>query len=914
MRNALFASSLFGLFLALSFFVMYVLRSPYVPMIMLLPVFFSSTLYGSRYGYATAFASAAAIYFFFCEPFNSFWGKDLSCHIRIVTYLTLAVISIAFIAKKRAADDALKEMVFLLELRVEEGVAARMQKELETKKELERALEITRDSEDEIQALNEELEASLKSIELERNYLQEILDEMPNIVVIKDENLRILFVNEALCKFFGKPKGELIGKTVFDLLPQEAAQGIWENERQILESSSMQALEESAMDTDGSIRALWSVKKSLMTDNGEMGLLVVLTDITEKKILENALKNSEARYRAISDGAVTGIYVVQDGMMSYVNQAYATMLGYDSADEIIGKIQVSDLIAPNERKKADELIQKRLNGEIREARYEVGLLRKDGREITVDAHGAIGMYNGRPAIIGVLIDKTAQKKIEEELKESEEKFRTVFESSQDAIMLSDEHGFFDCNKKALELFGISDKEELVSYHPADLSPAFLSSGEDSKTAAKKQIEIAVQNGSSHFEWESRRKNGEIFPSDVLLSAFEYKGRVVVQATVRDITERHEARRTSSLLRKFFDCTSEGIMVTNDKGLITVVNPAFSRITGYPAAEVRGKNPNILQSGEHTKEFYEEMWHEILENGRWEGEVHDRRKNGEVYPVWLTVTSMRNDKGDIENFVAVFLDLSALKEKQATIDEQERIIMMQSRFAAMGEMIGMIAHQWRQPITAIGMGANNMLIDIELGDMDAATFRAHLEAINTQVQFLSRTIDDFRGFFKPDNEPEEVQIGTIVEDSLRVISKSLENNNIEMVLQLEYNPVVTAYLHEMIQVLLTIINNAKDAMTEIGVKPAVITISTIENPNFPDFVELHICDNGGGVPDGIKQKIFEPYFTTKEAKNGTGLGLYIAKSIVEKHQDGSIGVENADGGACFWIRLHVYKPSIEEERQ
>jgi signal transduction histidine kinase len=201
-----------------------------------------------------------------------------------------------------------------------------------------------------------------------------------------------------------------------------------------------------------------------------------------------------------------------------------------------------------------------------------------------------------------------------------------------------------------------------------------------------------------------------------------------------------------------------------------------------------------------------------------------------------------------------------------------------------------------------MGANNMLVDIELGDFDESAFKKHLESINAQVQFLSRTIDDFRDFFKPNREMNYEPIADIIEASLQMIYKSLENNGISIDKKLEFNPVISIFVGEMMQVMLAIINNAKDALMERAVKSPLIKIYTTENQNFPDFVEMHIVDNAGGIPEDIKQKIFEPYFTTKSAKNGTGLGLYIAKSIVEKHQNGFIGVENTIDGADFWIRL------------
>lgn len=634
-----------------------------------------------------------------------------------------------------------------------------------------------------VEDINEEMKAK-NMLKLQKEQMDAILEELPSMVIIKDNQFRYNFVNQAICDFLQKSKEELIGKTIMDLLPIESAEQIWENEKNIVETQIAQTLEETITDARGRVSTLLVTKKPFSTFGGKNGLLVVLTDITDRKEMENKIANSEARYKAISERSIAGLYVVQDGKMSYVNEAYAKMLGYNSADEIIGKISVETLVAPKDREKAVDLLRKRFDGEIKDAKYTATLIQKNGSEIVVEAHGTVGIYDGRPAIIGVIIDRTAEKKLEDELKESEEKFRKMFENSYDAIILQDGNCFIDCNQKALELFGASDKKELLHCRPEDFSSDHQYNNEDAAFAADKQIQEANKAGSSHFEWLSRRINGEVFPSDVLLSTFEHNGKQIIQATVRDLTR--------------------------------------------------------------------------------------------------------------------------VKADQKKIEEQERMIAAQSRFAAMGEMIGMIAHQWRQPITAIGMGANNMILDIELGDIQPDIFKKHLESINTQVQFLSGTIDDFRNFFKPNKETVAIDIATLIEESLKIIGKSLENNNIKVRKELSYNPRIKAYKSELIQVLLAIIGNAKDAMLEREIQNPTVTFTTIQSPEFEGHIELHICDNGGGVQDEIRDKIFEPYFTTKSAKNGTGLGLYIAKTIVQKHEGGSIGVRNENDGACFWIRLPLTK--------
>jgi signal transduction histidine kinase len=237
---------------------------------------------------------------------------------------------------------------------------------------------------------------------------------------------------------------------------------------------------------------------------------------------------------------------------------------------------------------------------------------------------------------------------------------------------------------------------------------------------------------------------------------------------------------------------------------------------------------------------------------------------------------------------------------SSILDKEEMLITQSRQAAMGEMISMIAHQWRQPITVIAMGANNLLINVELENIEPETIKTTANRILEQTVHLSKTIDDFRNFFSPNKHRELVLVNDILEENFEVIGKSLENNNIA--LEKEYNSTTPIFIYsrELMQVFINILKNAKEAMVEHKIKNPTITVITKEDEN---HVCISICNNGTAIPDDIILKIFDPYFTTKDEKNGTGLGLYMSKTIIEKHLHGSINAENQkNGGVCFTMTL------------
>lgn len=261
-----------------------------------------------------------------------------------------------------------------------------------------------------------------------------------------------------------------------------------------------------------------------------------------------------------------------------------------------------------------------------------------------------------------------------------------------------------------------------------------------------------------------------------------------------------------------------------------------------------------------------------------------------------------DDQDLETLQFIANEIWKLVQRKrnvAKLKEAGELLLAQSRNAAMGEMINMIAHQWRQPISVIAMCANNMLLDIELENINKEEFQKQTRDILSQTEHLSTTIDDFRNFFKPNKNKELVTIESVLHDALKLMQKSFENNNIEMRLDLQSDTKIEIYSRELMQVFLNLLKNAKEAVEQNGTAPYWISVHLEETP---EYLITTICDNGGGIKEENIHKVFEPYFSTKSEKNGTGLGLYMSKIIIEKHLRGSLSVSNKEEGACFEIKL------------
>lgn len=252
----------------------------------------------------------------------------------------------------------------------------------------------------------------------------------------------------------------------------------------------------------------------------------------------------------------------------------------------------------------------------------------------------------------------------------------------------------------------------------------------------------------------------------------------------------------------------------------------------------------------------------------------------------------------------YLELKIDKQRQE-IKEKNAILFHQSRHAAMGEMISMIAHQWRQPLNTLAIIIQNLYFQHKLGQWDDENFEQSHDQFNEHLQYMSKTIDDFRNYYKNDETKRPENIGEIVELALRLCDVFLKYAKIKTTLTISTDKRGYLSKNELIQVLMNLIKNAHDAIVERGIHMGKIALNVEENNG---NIVISVCDNAGGISETIGDKIFEPYFSTK-SENGTGLGLYMSKSIIEDHFNGTLAFQNTDSGTCFTILLPIYDEKI-----
>jgi PAS domain S-box-containing protein len=530
--------------------------------------------------------------------------------------------------------------------------------------------------------------------------------------------------------------------------------------------------------------------------------------------------------------------------------------------------------------------------------YEHLALRKDGSAFSVEARAKSVPSDGHKIRVTAIRDITERKRTEEFLTASEQKYRTVFESANDAMFIFDPLSeiILEANSKACETYGFAP-EEFVGLSLRSITMDAVR-GED-------EIHRILEAGSMKDYETVHLKNGGVAAHFIVNSSvIDYKGDKAILSISRDITERKRADEILRLQSAAIQSAANAIVITDRTGAITFVNSAFTRITGYSPEEALGKNPRILKSGEQTSAFYENMWGTINEGKVWRGEVVNKRKDGSFYSEEMTITPVRNEQGEITHFIAIKNDLSDRKELQ------EQLIQAQ-KMEGIGTLAGGIAHDFNN-ILGIILGH---LALMTRSDNDPSTLSTSADTITKAVQRGASLVRQILTFArKTDVSRKPVDVNALVVELTKMLQQTFPKT-IEIVRDLESAiPIISVDHTQLEQAILNLCINARDAMeggngTKLGNGTLTIRTGTVsgrqlrarfEDAVASEYVTISVTDTGTGIDPETKRKIFEPFFTTKDAGKGTGLGLAVVYGVLKAHQ-GFIEVESEVGrGTTFTL--------------
>ncbi len=367
----------------------------------------------------------------------------------------------------------------------------------------------------------------------------------------------------------------------------------------------------------------------------------------------------------------------------------------------------------------------------------------------------------------------------------------------------------------------------------------------------------------------------------------------LSGTIQDITESKRAEEMIDRLSQVVNQTPFSTIITDKHGVIEYVNNQAQKLTGYFQYELIGQKMSLFHSGRHNADFYAGLWDTITtRRAIWRGTIVNRMKNGTLRDCASTIFPVFNAQNEISSFVTIQDDVTERNMK-------DRLFLMQTRQAQMGEMLSMIAHQWRQPLAIMSALMNRQKINILLEQSTLEEISHSFDEIEVQVQHLSRTITDFKDFFRPDKQTVMTRSSVIVAKALDLIEHSLMMKNIRVEKVHLNDAEYMTYESELVQVILNLLKNAQDAFEERGTPDPRILIRTDQ---WGGEAVITVEDNAGGIPVDILDTLFDPYVSTKSESHGTGLGLYMSRTIVNEHCQGHIDVANTASGARFTLRF------------
>ena len=539
-------------------------------------------------------------------------------------------------------------------------------------------------------------------------------------------------------------------------------------------------------------------------------------------------------------------------------------------------------------------------------------------------------------------DITESKRAEEALKDINAKLRTLINTIPDMVVFKDLVGRHMVVNRAVEEVTGHASGEITGKTIEELLPP------DAAAACRKSDEAAMrQSVPTHDEERIVQRDGSVSCFDMVKAPMtDDQGAVVgLVAVGRDITERkrmeQSLQESEAKFRTLFESASDALFIIDMDGTILDVNAVAYERLGYTKAELLSLHLSQLDHPSYAAILPERM-ERMKQYGRIAIESAHVRKDGSVMPVEINAGTMElNGKKVIFSVIRDITerkqaeqnllektkqleDLSRDLEKRVAAEirvriKNERMMIQQSKLAAMGEMLGAIAHQWRQPLNVVGLIVQNMEDAHAFGKLDKEYLEKMVEKAMAQILRMSKTIDDFRGFYKPDKEKTLFDAMRAVGDVLSLVSAQLVGDSIvyrltchthgktfeneaEIVCCTEKT--IKGFKNEFEHVILNLVNNARDAILEKrahggGAEKGLLSLDFYSTAG---KVIVKVSDNGGGILPEAINRIFDPYFTTKDPTKGTGLGLYMSKVIVEDHMRGKLSAENAETGAIMTIEL------------
>ena len=490
-------------------------------------------------------------------------------------------------------------------------------------------------------------------------------------------------------------------------------------------------------------------------------------------------------------------------------------------------------------------------------------------------------------------------------RENEMRYIEFIDSSRDAIVIHSSGKFVYLNPASLKLLKADSAGRLLGnsimtvVHP------------DSRELVTSLLEMSNEQAISSQIREGKllKLDGSVAFVEVSSMPIAFKGQPAIQTIVKDVTGLRELQKEMHLRIAALNSAGNAIVITDREGYIVWANPAFESLSGYALDEVTGRNPrDLIASGKQRLPFYQDMWDSILAGNVWHGELVNRRKDGSLYDESMTITPVRNDRGEITNFVAVKQDITARK----LLEEK---LLQSQKLEGIGQLAGGVAHDYNNILNVV-VGYSDLL-KRKLPEDDPS--RQPLEAILAAARRGADLTRQLLAFARKEIvSPQVVSVNSAIESIMNMLHRIIGEN-----LRLVFIPEnglwnVKIDPTQFDQIVVNLVTNAKDAIDDVG----TITIRTFNkkfsNGDVPqgtrltpgEYVVVEFEDSGRGIDAQTLKRLFEPFFTTKPKGHGTGLGLSTVYGILRQN-GGSIEVKSEIGkGSKFTVYVPRFAGAVK----
>ena len=747
-----------------------------------------------------------------------------------------------------------------------------------------------------------ERKSAVEALGASEEQYRAIFNASADSLVLRDADFRVVDVNPAYEAMSGRSKAEALGRDGLTMSPPELTQHVKSLHARALAGEPV-VFEALARRKDGS-RFDIETRGVPILHQGRPHVLYIGRDITARKHAEEILRASEEQYRAIFDASVDALVLWDSDFKRVdINPAYERIYGYTRA-EVLDPSYVDRVPAQYAERRRD-LVRRTLAGERCHAELET--VCKDGSRIQVEVRTIPIQHRGRPHVLTISRDVTQRKRAEAAVRASEEQYRAIFNASVDGMLLWDaDHRVVDANQAFLKMHGYQ-REEIIGQETARFIPHELQ-------AQCASLLPAILGGEPcHLEACSRRKDGSEFHVEIQGVPMHYQGRPHVLVILHDVTSRREAedrlRSSEERHRLLFEMESDAIVLVDVETLQHLdVNRAAVELYGYSRDELlKLKSTDLSAQDDQTRAA---MQNGAKQEGRGFVRVplrHHRKKDGMVFPVEITANFF--DLHGRRLMLAAIRDITERKQAEEARGQLEAQLRQAQKMEAIGQLTGGIAHDFNNILQSI-LG-NLTLAGERIEELGDAKLARYLERAGLSAQRARELIQQMLTFSRGKRgEPRLMSLAPLVAEAAKLLRPTLPST-IELSVNLDEElPAVKVDPVQAEQVLLNLCINARDAMHGQGSialavrdAPESRAVCTACRQRFAGrFVEFSVRDSGPGIPAAVVDRMFEPFFSTKDVGKGSGMGLSMVHGIVHEH-GGHLVVESESGrGAVFRVLL------------